>query len=85
MFKFTKTYKRQQQLIAALHEFTESVIKARRLQLKNIKPDSKNENSDIGQKKKKGLLDLLLETTVDGSYLSDNDIREEIDTFMFEV
>lgn len=31
------------------------------------------------------LLDVLLETNVDGQTLSDQDIREEIGTFMFGV
>jgi cytochrome P450 family 4 len=37
------------------------------------------------QKKKKALLDLLLTTTIDGKPLTNSDIREEIDTFIFEV
>lgn len=31
------------------------------------------------------LLDILLVSTIDGKHLTNDDIREEIDTFMFEV
>lgn len=38
-----------------------------------------------GIRGKMALLDVLLMSSIDGVPLSDDDIQEEVDTFMFEV
>jgi cytochrome P450 len=65
-------------LLKVLHGFTDRVIAERRASRQNSSSTAAESNSGDGQ----GLafLDLLLEN----ESLSDSDIREEVDTFMFE-
>ncbi|KAM8719126.1 hypothetical protein ACLKA7_011782 [Drosophila subpalustris] len=83
--------RRQDTLIKTMHEFTETVIQQRRKALINDqqqqhhqKTSGSNECNDLGQKRRMALLDVLLQSTINGEPLSNKDIREEVDTFMFE-
>uniref|UniRef100_A0A1I8PNP3 Cytochrome P450 n=1 Tax=Stomoxys calcitrans TaxID=35570 RepID=A0A1I8PNP3_STOCA len=69
-----------------MHEFTHKVIEERRktLQQRLKKETSVRDHYDVGTKKRMALLDVLLQSTINGKPLSNEDIREEVDTFMFE-
>jgi cytochrome P450 family 4 len=76
----------QRNILKVLHQFTESVIKERRSKLNGLVNNNSIESiDDFGIKRRKAFIDILLNSTIEGKPLSDTDIREEVDTFMFEV
>lgn len=84
-FKRTSDYKRLHELVVILHNFTNSVITKRREELSKSTDIQKSEAGDNGYKKREVFLNLLLQIKDEGVPLSNEDIREEVDTFMFEV
>lgn len=90
LFRFTGLYEEQKRALKTLHDFTDKVINERRstiLTSDSGHHDKTNVNVDesIGMKRKMAFLDILLQSTINGKPLSNSDIREEVDTFMFEV
>lgn len=74
-------WKRQEeQALAVLHSFTRSVIRERRAQRADGEGIS---DSGDGRRERSAFLDLLL-SSEEGSQLTDEDVAEEVDTFMFE-
>lgn len=70
--------------LKVLHGFTEDVIIKRRdelLKTKSKKPEKYDD--DFIPKKKMALMDVLLQCNVDGRNLTNEEIRAEVDTFMF--
>ncbi|XP_073978976.1 cytochrome P450 4c3-like isoform X2 [Rhodnius prolixus] len=91
LFKFSPLYKQHQECLEYLHGFSNRVIKEKRAELKKVKEgrlnynSSNDEETNYGVKKRLAFLDLLLKTAEEEKVpLSDEDIREEVDTFMFE-
>ena len=68
-----------------LHNFTDKVIQNRKLEHEARNEDTDQDvDNDVGQKKRIAFLDLLIQESKGGTVLTDQDIREEVDTFMFE-
>lgn len=79
--------KREKEVLKILHDFTDNVIATRREELVKIAGNggkSIEEEDEVGSKRKLALLDILLQSTIDGKPLTNMDIREEVDTFIFE-
>lgn len=83
LYLFTENYRTERKSLKILHSYTESVIKRRKEEYK--KKVIVGENSEKKSKKVKAFLDMLLEANMEKKVMSDNDIRQEVDTFMFEA
>lgn len=53
-------------------------------QSSGLKDDLDVDDNDIGEKKRLAFLDLLLESAENGAIISDEEIKEQVDTIMFE-
>ncbi|KAK9744674.1 Cytochrome P450 [Popillia japonica] len=88
IFKYLPQGRKYERDLRVLHGFTEKVIADRKKALKTkiLTPQDEpdNGNESWGIKKRLSFLDLLLEACDNNKILSDTDIREEVDTFMFE-
>ncbi|XP_069680205.1 cytochrome P450 4C1-like isoform X3 [Periplaneta americana] len=84
IFNFTKWSKLQKKSLDIIHGFTKKVIRERKQQrLKNIQEHFPEDDVYFGQKKRIAFLDMLLDVSEDGNKMTDEEIQEEVDTFMF--
>ncbi|XP_058822327.1 cytochrome P450 4d2-like isoform X2 [Topomyia yanbarensis] len=85
LFNLSPDRRRQDKVIKILHNFTTNIIRSRRQELMEKGGNQGILGDDsIGSKTKMAFLDVLLQATIDGRPLTDKEIQEEVDTFMFE-
>lgn len=81
---FIPGYWYERKLIKTMQQFTDSVIKERKKTFTGS-ITSKIDDAQYIAKRKLAMLDLLLSAKADGFPIDDEGIREEVDTFTFEV
>lgn len=87
IFNLSSYGRLQKRSLVVLHNMTNSVIRTRKMELSQMSksPKPNCEENDIGIKRRSDFLDLLIHSsTDDNNKLSDEELREEVDTFMFE-
>lgn len=92
IFKLTKMSSEFNKSLKIIEDFNNEIITQRRKELANrqleddqdIKEDDDQENIYLGTKKRKMvLMDILLQSHIDGKPLTDDEVREEANTFLF--
>lgn len=79
IFNRTSLGREHEQALKLIHSVVEKIIAERKAEWKANRDGNFNESP----KKRQAFLDLLLEMSEDGKALSDTDIRDEVNTFMF--
>lgn len=85
LFIFSQDYRLQKKSLEIIQGFTRSVIEKRKQEKLSKTSEKVLQEDDFGRKKRMAFLDLLLESKIDGRNWTEEEIREEVDTFMFEV
>lgn len=84
IYKLSSWYKKEKIYLKIMHTFSKRVISERRNYLKKNNVKWESDETDIpGQKKRRAFLDLLLLSTCNGEFLTDEEVQEQVDTFMF--
>ncbi|XP_046636792.1 cytochrome P450 4C1-like isoform X1 [Daphnia pulicaria] len=86
LYHLTPSGREHKKILKQMHGFTSKVIRERKVEiaLEEDLPEEAKDEEITGTKKRRAFLDLMLIANKNGVELSDLDIRNEVDTFMFE-
>uniref|UniRef100_A0A1A9W8I1 Cytochrome P450 n=1 Tax=Glossina brevipalpis TaxID=37001 RepID=A0A1A9W8I1_9MUSC len=86
-FKFSKLGREHRACVRILHDETDRLLKLKRKMFEECTTDilktKVNLSDDLKGKRRLAFLDMLLISQMEGMPLTDKEIREEVDTFMF--
>ncbi|KAH1013368.1 hypothetical protein HUJ04_002367 [Dendroctonus ponderosae] len=83
LYKLTWTYYREKTVLKSIHKHVEAVI-SKRIEEYSQKAEKGSQADEFGAKKRLAFLDMLLEARIDGKPFSRKELRDEVNTFMFE-
>lgn len=83
LFRFTKYHSLFEESLRVVSETTQKVISSRRKYYEEHPEELIDYTNEVGVKKRMPLIDTLLRTNVDGEPLSNRDIEDEVNTFLF--
>jgi len=81
LYRLTPAYRKEKRCVKILNDYSDCIIKKRRNELLG---SNEVVEQNFGMKTKNTFLDLLLKSTEAGKALTDGDIRDEVNTFIFE-
>ncbi|XP_017787227.1 PREDICTED: cytochrome P450 4d2-like [Nicrophorus vespilloides] len=84
IYKFTNLYKTEMKALEIITSFSLGIIEKRRKFLESHHSDDENKYDEFGKRRKMTFMDILLKSTINGKLLTNEEIREEVDTFLFE-
>lgn len=83
LFKLSSYYRRHHKSLEVVTSFSSKIIRDRKRKYAENQSISTDENKNLTNGKDQTFLDLLLAASENGSLLNDNDIQEEVNTFIF--
>lgn len=83
IFKLTKEHKLFEESMKVVSDTTQKVISSRRKHYEEHPEELKENTNEVGVRKRMPLIDTLLRTNVEGKPLSNQDIEDEVNTFLF--